>query len=65
MLIFWENVLRFPRFFITSFSGLIIILLTPFITFAKKNTITQIVFVCFLTLFLTGLVFIFQEMLNL
>ena len=30
MYIFWENVFRFPRFFITSVSGLIVILLTPF-----------------------------------
>jgi len=27
---FWNNVLRYPRFFISSLAGLIIIILTPF-----------------------------------
>jgi hypothetical protein len=27
---FWSNVLRYPRFFISSVAGLIIIILTPF-----------------------------------
>jgi len=27
---FWNNVLRYPRFFISSVAGLIIIILTPF-----------------------------------
>ena len=27
---FWSNVLRYPRFFISSLAGLIIIILTPF-----------------------------------
>jgi len=27
---FWNNILRYPRFFISSVAGLIIIILTPF-----------------------------------
>lgn len=27
---FWNNVLRYPRFFISSVAGLLIIILTPF-----------------------------------
>ena len=27
---FWNNVLRYPRFFISSVAGLIVIILTPF-----------------------------------
>nr|QGW12724.1 hypothetical chloroplast RF33 [Nanofrustulum shiloi] len=27
---FWNNVLRYPRFFISSVAGLILIILTPF-----------------------------------
>jgi len=27
---FWNNVLRYPRFFISSVAGLIIVILTPF-----------------------------------
>ena len=65
MYIFWENVSRFPRFFITSVSGLIVILLTPFLKLAKKNLFTQIFLFCFLILFVSFLIFVFQGMLNL
>ena len=65
MYIFWENVFRFPRFFITSVSGLIVILLTPFLKLAKKNLFTQVFLLCFLILFVSSLIFVFQGMLNL
>jgi hypothetical protein len=55
----------FHAFFITSVSGLIIILATPFIKLAKKNSITQIFLICFLILFLSFLIFVLQGMLNL
>ena len=32
---FWTNVLRYPRFFISSLVGLILIILTPFINLFK------------------------------
>ena len=65
MYIFWENVFRFPRFFITSVSGLIVILLTPFFKLAKKNSLTQVFLLCFVILFLSSLIFVLQGMLNL
>ena len=39
MLFFWENVIRYPRFFITSVAGLLIILLAPFQKLAKNSNI--------------------------
>ena len=65
MYIFWENVFRFPRFFITSVSGLIVILLTPLIKLAKKNLVTQVFLLCFLIVLGSFLSFVFQSMLNL
>nr|QNO36061.1 Ycf33 [Sargassum hemiphyllum var. chinense]QPZ94234.1 hypothetical protein Ycf33 [Sargassum hemiphyllum var. chinense] len=35
-MIFWNNLLRYPRFFISSMFGLILILLSPFINQSKK-----------------------------
>ena len=32
---FWTNVLRYPRFFISSLVGLILVILTPFINLFK------------------------------
>jgi hypothetical protein len=54
---FWENISRYPRFFISSFSGLIIIILTPFKSFFKNSKL-RFVFLIFLisgllTLYLT------------
>nr|YP_009684539.1 Ycf33 [Pseudopedinella elastica]QDR24625.1 Ycf33 [Pseudopedinella elastica] len=65
MKIFWENLTRYPRFLITSVSGLIIVLLNPLIKLAKKNTITQLFLVVFV--FLTFITFscILNAMLNL
>jgi hypothetical protein len=53
---FWNNILRYPRFFISSVSGLILVILTPFINLIKtpKSRILLLVFTTFLfiTLFL-------------
>ena len=32
---FWNNISRYPRFFISSLAGLILIILTPFRNFFK------------------------------
>nr|WAK84869.1 hypothetical chloroplast RF33 [Amicula sp. isolate GU52X-4 cfCalB7] len=32
---FWNNISRYPRFFISSLAGLVLIILTPFINFFK------------------------------
>jgi hypothetical protein len=46
---FWENIFRYPRFFISSFIGLIFVLLTPFKSFLKTSKLRFI-----LTLFVIG-----------
>lgn len=35
-MIFWENLLRYPRFFISSIIGLILILVNPLIIYLKN-----------------------------
>jgi hypothetical protein len=52
---FWENILRYPRFFISSFIGLILILLNPFKSFLKtaklRLILTLVGLACFLILY--------------
>lgn len=50
MNIFWENITRYPRFLITSVSGLIVILLNPLFKIGKKNLISQIFIIVLLIL---------------
>jgi len=45
---FWTNILRYPRFFISSLIGLILIMLTPFQAFLKSKN-----------LYLPGLILLF------
>ena len=49
---FWENALRFPRFFISSMLGLILIIIGPFFNLLR-NPKTSVVFVL-VTILLTG-----------
>ena len=53
---FWTNILRYPRFFISSLIGLILVILTPFRNLFKnsKSRILLIVFsvIFFLSLYL-------------
>ena len=53
---FWNNILRYPRFFISSVYGSILVILTPFINLIKtpKSRVLLLVFITFLfiTLFL-------------
>ena len=44
---FWNNVLRFPRFFISSVAGLIIVILTPFKNLFKIRKLRVLVVVFF------------------
>ena len=48
---FWNNVLRYPRFFISSVAGLIIIILTPFKNLFKIRKL-RIFLVIFFLLFI-------------
>jgi len=50
---FWNNISRYPRFFISSVAGLILIILTPFrnlLKIKKFQIILPIVFIVFLIL---------------
>ena len=62
-MIFWDNLLRYPRFFISSMIGLILILLNPIIS-QLKNFKDKKVIVLFLLIILGTLFYILKEMLN-
>jgi len=61
---FWDNILRYPRFFISSFSGLILIILTPFKNLLK-TTKSSIFLLTFLIVFFLSLSNILKNMLGL
>ena len=61
---FWNNIFRYPRFFITSFTGLILIILTPFINLYRTSKI-KLVLIVVLILLLTSLYFILVNMMAL
>lgn len=58
MNVFWENITRYPRFLITSVSGLIVILLSPLLKIGKKNLASQVFVtsIIFLTFIFFGLI---------
>jgi len=61
---FWENILRYPRFFISSLAGLILILLNPLKNLLKttKSRIILLIFLC--TIFIS-IYFILKNMVGL
>nr|YP_009684169.1 hypothetical protein [Lessonia spicata]YP_010127980.1 hypothetical protein KQ360_pgp007 [Lessonia flavicans]YP_010990865.1 hypothetical protein Ycf33 [Lessonia nigrescens]YP_011006944.1 hypothetical protein V2491_pgp014 [Lessonia variegata]QDP13993.1 hypothetical protein [Lessonia spicata]QPP20507.1 hypothetical protein [Lessonia flavicans]QWK42767.1 hypothetical protein [Lessonia spicata]WAM64231.1 hypothetical protein [Lessonia variegata]WOX59898.1 hypothetical protein Ycf33 [Lessonia len=62
-MVFWDNLLRYPRFFISSILGLILILLTPIIEQLKKFNDKKII-IFFLISILITLFSILKEMLS-
>nr|QWK42341.1 hypothetical protein [Postelsia palmaeformis] len=52
-MIFWDNLLRYPRFFISSMLGLILILLTPIIEQFKKFNDKKIIFFFLISILIT------------
>jgi hypothetical protein len=53
---FWNNISRYPRFFISSLAGLILIILTPFRNFFKVKKfrfVLPVVILGFITLIYT------------
>lgn len=62
-MVFWDNLLRYPRFFISSMLGLILILLTPIIEQLKKFNNKKIIFF-FLLSILIALFCILKGMLS-
>lgn len=49
---FWNNVFRYPRFFISSLLGLILIILTPFLNLFKVPKFRIILIILFFLLIL-------------
>ena len=61
---FWNNVLRYPRFFISSVAGLILVILTPFKNLFKIRKLRILVILLFL-LFVIALYTIIINMVGL
>jgi hypothetical protein len=59
---FWENLRRYPSFFISSFTGLILVILTPFKKLFKIPKLRIFTFSCIILL-LIALYFILKTML--
>lgn len=61
---FWENVFRFPRFFISSMLGLVFIIIGPFLNLLRRPQ-TTLVFIIISILTLTFISLTLKAMLNL
>jgi hypothetical protein len=59
MKIFWENIKRYPRFFVSSISGLILVILGNILKQTKKNKILNNPF--FIIIFLSAVIFIIEQ----
>lgn len=60
---FWDNLLRYPRFFISSMIGLFLILITPIIKLSKEIPNKKL-FLLIFCLCLVGLFWILNQMIN-
>ncbi|CAN0309765.1 unnamed protein product [Ectocarpus sp. 6 AP-2014] len=63
-MVFWDNLLRYPRFFVSSMIGLILVLINPLIVLLKKFDDKKLIYI----VFISGLIALFcilKEMLNL
>jgi hypothetical protein len=58
---FWTNILRYPRFFISSLVGLILVILTPFRNLFKIPKL-RIFLIISIILILIGIYFILKNM---
>ena len=61
---FWTNILRYPRFFISSLLGLILIILTPLRNLFKNPKLKLLTIIGTL-IFIVILVFILRNMVGL
>ena len=50
---FWTNILRYPRFFISSLIGLILVILTPFRTLIKTPKLRIVLIFLSILLFIS------------
>lgn len=62
-MIFWDNLLRYPRFFLSSMIGLILILINPIVVILKKFNDKKIIYIFFISMLIT-LFCILKAMLN-
>lgn len=60
---FWDNLLRYPRFFISSMIGLFLVLLTPIIRLSKEIPNKKLLFLLFLSLVISVL-WVLNQMIN-
>jgi len=58
---FWNNIFRYPRFFISSLAGLILVILTPVKNLFKISKLRGFL-ILFILLFLIGLYAILRSM---
>ena len=61
---FWGNIVRYPRFFISSMIGLILIILTPFRNLFKTPKL-RLFLILFSLVFILSLYFIIRNMVGL
>lgn len=64
MLNFWENIARYPRFFISATAGLFLILISPFRKLFR-TTPGKLLFIFIFIILLILVISTFQAMLNL
>nr|YP_010922937.1 hypothetical protein Ycf33 [Colpomenia sinuosa]WJZ45253.1 hypothetical protein Ycf33 [Colpomenia sinuosa] len=62
-MIFWDNLLRYPRFFLSSMIGLILILINPIVGIVKKLEDKKIVYIFFISILIT-IFWILKAMVN-
>ena len=60
----WDNVSRYPRFFVSSVSGLILTILSPILNLGKSNT-SKILIIGFLILIFLFIFITIRAMLDL
>nr|YP_009028903.1 hypothetical protein [Coscinodiscus radiatus]AGH28447.1 hypothetical protein [Coscinodiscus radiatus] len=60
---FWNNILRYPRFLISSVTGLILVILTPFRNLLKIKKLRSFLLI-FITLLLISLYTILKNMIS-
>ena len=61
---FWSNIVRYPRLFISSMIGLILIILTPFRNLFKTPKL-RLFLILFSLVFILSLYFIIRNMVGL
>lgn len=61
---FWTNIVRYPRFFISSMIGLVLIILTPFKNLFKTPKL-RLILIVFSLVFIGGIYFIIRNMVGL